>query len=725
MRWQQSARIGVAVVGIVSAVVIYRAIGRRPAHTPPAAVARLDPTASIESTGAVLQRVHGAEEDFELTHETALTYADGSTKQFGVRISVKRRGGRDYVVTAAEASAGQGQRTLQLTGDVRVAASDGFSLTTESAVFDRDMGVVRAPGPVSFTKGRMTGGGVGMTYEQNVDVLHILTMPEVQMMESEGVSAARFSAGSATLDRAQDFLRLTGDTRVSRGAQTLESDETIAHLTEDEQFITFIEMRGHSRVNGGDGVLESMTARDINLVYADDGERLERVALSGEGTVALAPAAGERGRTIGGDSLDLVLGPEGNLAGASGRGGVRLEMPAASSRAARSVRATSFEATGAAGAGLTDARFVEAVEYLEEGRAGGKGRMARSRTLDLGLEGEGVRSAVFTGGVTFEEPGGLRARAASLRYAPDSGTLQLTGSDAGGGPRVADERITIEGESIDVGLENRRMTARGSVKTTLAALRTGVPRDVGAGVPRGTGAGVAVDSGLLDRNRPINVNANALTYAGDADTATYSGEATLWQGDTAIRADTIALDQAKGDLIAVGSARSTMALDGSVMVGRATEIRYSDAARAVAYGPEEAAASIAAGRRGGAATEARPEGAPAQLSGTHGDLRARRIEVVLAAGQGTVDRVEAYRDVSMTLRARKASGGRLTYHSADERYVLTGSAAAPVSVVDACRAVTGKTLTFFRSTDRIVVDGDRELRTRTKSGGPCEPATAR
>jgi len=79
----------------------------------------------------------------------------------------------------------------------------------------------------------------------------------------------------------------------------------------------------------------------------------------------------------------------------------------------------------------------------------------------------------------------------------------------------------------------------------------------------------------------------------------------------------------------------------------------------------------------------------------------------------------------MTLQARKANGGRLTYHAADERYLLTGSAAAPVTVLDGCRAVTGKTLTFFRSTDRIVVDGDRELRTRTTSGGPCEPAQAR
>ena len=31
----------------------------------------------------------------------------------------------------------------------------------------------------------------------------------------------------------------------------------------------------------------------------------------------------------------------------------------------------------------------------------------------------------------------------------------------------------------------------------------------------------------------------------------------------------------------------------------------------------------------------------------------------------------------------------------------------------------GKTLTFFKAADRIIVDGNEEIRTQTKSGGPC------
>jgi hypothetical protein len=65
----------------------------------------------------------------------------------------------------------------------------------------------------------------------------------------------------------------------------------------------------------------------------------------------------------------------------------------------------------------------------------------------------------------------------------------------------------------------------------------------------------------------------------------------------------------------------------------------------------------------------------------------------------------------------------LIYAARDERYELTGTAARPVSVVESCRATTGKTLIFYRSTDRILVDGNEEIRTQTKSGGSCAPAT--
>ena len=57
----------------------------------------------------------------------------------------------------------------------------------------------------------------------------------------------------------------------------------------------------------------------------------------------------------------------------------------------------------------------------------------------------------------------------------------------------------------------------------------------------------------------------------------------------------------------------------------------------------------------------------------------------------------------------------MTYTAADERYVVTG---VPVTVVDECRRETvGKTLTYFKMADTIIVDGNEQTRTRTKSSG--------
>ena len=49
---------------------------------------------------------------------------------------------------------------------MRLAASDGMTVRTEHATYADSDGIVRAPGPVEFTRGRMSGTGVGMTYDK-------------------------------------------------------------------------------------------------------------------------------------------------------------------------------------------------------------------------------------------------------------------------------------------------------------------------------------------------------------------------------------------------------------------------------------------------------------------------------------------------------------------------------------------------------------------------------
>ncbi|HXH25763.1 MAG TPA: hypothetical protein VNI78_10970, partial [Vicinamibacterales bacterium] len=116
----------------------------------------------------------------------------------------------------------------------------------------------------------------------------------------------------------------------------------------------------------------------------------------------------------------------------------------------------------------------------------------------------------------------------------------------------------------------------------------------------------------------------------------------------------------------------------------------------------------------------------ASLTGPEGTLRAGRIEIVLATEANRAERLEAHTAVSMTVGARRATGDRLTYHAADERYDVSGVRGTPVKVVDGCSEMTGRTLTFFKSVARIIVDGAEQTHTLTKSGGPCpQPVSVR
>jgi hypothetical protein len=113
-----------------------------------------------------------------------------------------------------------------------------------------------------------------------------------------------------------------------------------------------------------------------------------------------------------------------------------------------------------------------------------------------------------------------------------------------------------------------------------------------------------------------------------------------------------------------------------------------------------------------------------RLSGAQGDVTAVRIELVLAPKGSQLDRLEAYTSVSVRVDMRVGTGDRLTYFAEDGRYVMTGIATVPVKIVD-CRETIGRTVTFFKSTERIIVDGNEEVRTQSKSGGPCPAPPAR
>jgi lipopolysaccharide export system protein LptA len=106
----------------------------------------------------------------------------------------------------------------------------------------------------------------------------------------------------------------------------------------------------------------------------------------------------------------------------------------------------------------------------------------------------------------------------------------------------------------------------------------------------------------------------------------------------------------------------------------------------------------------------------AQFNGVQGNLRADRIELRLAPKDNALERLDAAGTVTALVEKRRATGQKLTYHPAEEKYVLAGT---PVRLVEGCQESTGRTLTFYRGSENVIVDGNQEIRVQTKGGTKC------
>ncbi|HSP92727.1 MAG TPA: LPS export ABC transporter periplasmic protein LptC, partial [Vicinamibacterales bacterium] len=222
MRWQQRLRLGIAVFGVGFLVVLYMAFrAPRPSGGPPGAgrMTREDPEASAQSTSGELLNLVRDAENFRLEYDTLLTYPDGRQKLEGARVSVPNRGGRNFTVKAREAEVGAGQDRIQMQGAVQLESSDGLVAKTEAAAYSQSEGILRAPGQASFTRGRMSGSSLGMTYDKGRDAIAMLDKAVMALASATPDDPpVDITSGSAYFARADHYVRYErGFTLVSGG----------------------------------------------------------------------------------------------------------------------------------------------------------------------------------------------------------------------------------------------------------------------------------------------------------------------------------------------------------------------------------------------------------------------------------------------------------------------------------------------------------------------------
>ena len=707
MRWQQRARIAIAIFGAAFLVLLYLQL-RAPRSSAPAApgrVTREDPAASAQSTSGELLNLLRDAENYRLEFDKLFTYPDGRQKLEGARVSVPNRGGRDFTVKAREAEVSSGEDRIQMSGAVQLASSDGLTATTDDASYSRSEGILRAPGPSSFKRGRMSGSSLGMTYDKGRDTIAMLDKA-VMALEPESPEEARvdITSGSAFFARADHYVRYERGFTLVSGGRTLASARATAYLTDDSARVQTLEMRGQSRITGvgeGAGALRAMEADDINLEFAGDGKTLAGATLAGAGPGRATMELGAEGATrrVAGQWIDIRFAPDGaTVSGLTVRDGASLALPAAQKEPPRTISAATLTAKADGGTAINAARFVDNVEYREL-PPGGTPRVVRSRTLDAATApGLGAMTeARFSGAVRFEE-GQTRGASGQARYLVDRGRIELDGTDQATGlaPRVTDGQVSIDAGHIEISTEPRRITAQRDVRSVMMPAASGAA----------PGGPVVKRAGMLEQDQPVYAASGALDYDSAARLAVYTADAPaqarLWQGDTTIQADRLTVDDSTGNLSGKGKVATALIVEDkdaktgkrerTTSIGSADEFQYEDGPRKATY-------------TGGA-----------HVSGPQGDLRARRIELFLAREANELERVEAYASVGLNDATRTVSGDRLTYTAAEGRYVVVGS---PVKIVADCRETTGRTLTFYKSTNNIVVEPNDDFRAQVTSIPNC------
>ena len=497
-----------------------------------------------------------------IDYDKLFTYQSGRSRFVGAHISVMGRAGRDFDIRAKEAEIAENKSQIDLRGAVVITTSDGLKVETETATYTESDGVTRAPGPVRFSRARMTGSSVGASYDRQRDVLWMLDQAHITVApDDKGAGGADVTAGAAGYAKRDRYIRFERSVKMRRGPQLITADGAVVTLEAAADVVDQIELRGSAQVAGvGQGAngLESMRSRDMNLGMADDGQTLQQATLVGEAVVRVAGGANAPAQQLASQAVDVEIAADGqSVQGLSAQDDVQLDLPAANPGApTRRIRSRSLDADGEPGVpGLRTARFAGDVEFREAAPAAkdkpAVERIVRAPALETKLQsGLGtIDRATFTEGVSVKD-GTRTAQGPTMIYDVAQGTIALSSpAGATGFVQVSDERVNIEAGSLEWTLDGTRMVAQTNVKSVLKP---------GAG-PAGSKA--VKRPSMLTADQPINVTAATMTYNQQTGHAEYTGDAQLWQGATSIRAKTITLDEATGNLTAKDAVRSVMRIE--------------------------------------------------------------------------------------------------------------------------------------------------------------------
>jgi lipopolysaccharide export system protein LptA len=327
--------------------------------------------------------------------------------------------------------------------------------------------------------------------------------------------------------------------------------------------------------------------------------------------------------------------------------------------------------------GEANARVVT----TSQDKAGSNDRVSTSDSIDAFFQpGAGVTALVQQGHFKYSD-GSQQAFADHARYTPADQIAVLTDS-----PRIVDNGMATTARSIRLNRATGDGFAQGDVKTTYSDLK---PQPGGA---------------LLASSDPVHATAKNMTAHHNSATATFTGNARLWQNANIVGAPSIQFQKNDRALVADSSASQKVStiLAGTDKSGKPTVVKvtanhltYRDADRKAHFEGGVIASSsdmtITSSQMDVFLTPANAS-PPPKIAGSP------------VNGPASLEKIIATGAVVVTEPSRRGTGDTLVYTAADDKFVLTGG---PPSIFDAEHGkITGVSLTLYRRDAKVVVEGD-------------------
>jgi lipopolysaccharide transport protein LptA len=470
-------------------------VGTLPGHTPRLEAKQFDDTQTLG--GRVVSRIRATR---------VVSYSSEWNTLEGVQLTIYRANGLTYELVCPQAQFNSQTKEANAKGGVKVTSSDGIEIATAEIKFDGNR--LTNDIPVQFKVDRWTGNAGSLDLDVQGETLRLfkqVTASTTPLTPAEPPMTLRGAEGM--FRRTENNVTFTRDVVMTRGADSAHADVFIGRFSPDRKHIVGMEGNGHARI-----VMASNPQPGEDL-----GGRKEIIC----------------------EGFYSEPGPDGQIAAIVARSGAQIAHAILDGPPRRDIVARGFRIS-LANRAVSEIKADWEVVMKELGDVP---REIKSDHVTIAFDAALHRatSAFLEGGFRYSDP---KTSATAFRASYDiPGDLILLTTDPGWEATVISDGQTIKAKQIEFSPKAQTARATGDVIAQLASKKNGPTADT---------------TNLFPSNKPVFVNADALTMRQVDKVAIFTGNVRAWQETNTLLAKELQVQGDGSNITARGAVRTVL-----------------------------------------------------------------------------------------------------------------------------------------------------------------------